>query len=332
MMFRPLHTIAQAATLHMIIVAEGEQLRVTLQPKPTGKDAPIPAALSLVATPEEFDAGFVDAITTWRAPATSLVEQAAAAAAQPASPADTKAGKPAAKAPAKKAAKPAPKKKAAPEPNAGAQVAEAATPGPQTSGVATPDAPAPTTAATAEQDRLACIADMRAYLAGNAASEKPAKPSRTDYLKKFAPATGRRYERLFTSFDEFVGAAQQQALPGLGEAEPNAEAQQPGEPNQTSGSDVVAAAPDAAAGASAPTHPVDVLVEHLTEAGVDVDAAKAETARAICDAPVVALKDLQAPADDSTSKLFEGEPILEGNLAVETAAPAAAVGFTLDLI
>lgn len=309
MMFRPLHTIAQAATLHMIIVAEGEQLRVTLQPKPTGKDAPIPAALSLVATPEEFDAGFVDAITTWRAPATTLVEQAAAAAAQPARPAaDTKASKPAAKAPAKKAAKPAPKKKAAPEPNAGAQVAEAATPGTQTSGVATPDAPAPTAAPTTEQDRLVCIADMRAYLAGNAASDKPVKPSRTDYLKKYKPITGRRYERLFTSFDEFVAAAQQQALPEVGEAQPNAEAQQPGEPNQTSGSDVVAAAPDAAADASAPNAGVCVDPDAATEAQPVSEPTSAAPAP-------VTLATLQAPPDDATAALFKGGS-----------------GFTLDLI
>ncbi len=331
MMFRELHTIAQAATLHMIIVAEGEQLRVTLQPKPTGKDAPIPAALSLVATPDEFDTGFVEAITTWRAPQTSLVAQAAAAAAQaPAMPAEPKtrtASKPAAKAPAKPVAKPAKKKAAASPtpPNADAQAPAAATPGAGPSPVTTPEASAPVVkvrtartkpddAETIEKDRLACIADMRAYLAGNAASDKPVKPSRADYLNKYKPTTGRRYERLFANFDELVAAAQQQALPAVGEAAPNAEAQQPGETNQVSGSDVTGVAPDTAVAASAP-------VMHNPQPAWPMVATTDDGTPA-----TVALKDLQPPAADATAKLFEGEPVLDGHKA------ATPTGFSLDII
>ena len=79
-MFSALHTLAARAALHLLIVAEGERLRITLQPKPTG-DAPPPPPLQLVATPAEFDAGFVDAVAAYQAPVVSLLEQAGAAAA-----------------------------------------------------------------------------------------------------------------------------------------------------------------------------------------------------------------------------------------------------------
>lgn len=248
-MFTHLYPIAQGATLHLLITAEGEKLRVFVQPKPTGKDAPVPGPLALLATPAELDAevgGFAEAITTWRAPSTPLIEQAKAAAALPATPAnpadedgDDAATRPQAatgkpkrltaqqkKAEAKKAADEARKAKAdkaAADRKAKADAAAKAKADKATAAAQAREQKAkekaaakakPVEGAGAEPaDRDACIADMRAYLAGNAASETPVKPSRSDYLNQYKPATGRRYERLFTSFDEFVAAARQQGLP-----------------------------------------------------------------------------------------------------------------------
>lgn len=88
-MFISLHAIAKQATLMITVAAEGDdQLRVTVTPAPLdGKaKAGLPQPLSLVATPEEFDADFGTALATWRAPKRSLVQQVqeAAGAAVPA--------------------------------------------------------------------------------------------------------------------------------------------------------------------------------------------------------------------------------------------------------
>lgn len=176
----------------------------------------------------------------------------------------------------------------------------------------------PDDAETIANDRLACIADMRAYLAGNAASDKPVKPGRADYLNKYKPATGRRYERLFASFDELIAAAQQQALPEVGEPAPTAEAQQPGETNQPSGTDADCAAPDTAVVASAP----DTAIGGVVTAFADVDLPGTLTPEQAANHPhghranlQIALKDLQAPPADATDTLFKGP-----------------IGFSLDII
>jgi PRTRC genetic system protein E len=338
-MFRDLHNLARLCTgLTVGIVAEDEyRLRVTVQPI-AGDKAPIITGMVLTGTPEELDDGFTDAIETYQAPVASLLEQAQAAAAAvgkgKATPkalpapkaAPAKAEKPAKDKPAKRTT-PAPTKPAPPDeptpPNAEAQGPEAETPGPVApqseahQDKTSPEASAPRvklrttpakptdgeTEAVNAQDRLACIADMRAYLAGNAASDKPVKPSRADYLNKYKPTTGRRYERLFASFDELVAAAQQQALPEVGEPAPHVEAPPPGELNQTSGTDANCAAPEPAVVASAP----DTAVPQQAWPPVSTtdDGKPAH----------VALKDLQAPPADATDTLFKG-----------------ASGFSLDLI
>ena len=111
-MFASLHSLARAAALHLIVVAEGERLRITLQPRPLAGDAPVPPPLQLVATPEEFDAGFVEAVRTYQAPATSLIEQATGAAQAVTAAAEEE--KSEAVRPAEKVAKKAPAKKAKP--------------------------------------------------------------------------------------------------------------------------------------------------------------------------------------------------------------------------
>ncbi|MGT2453747.1 PRTRC system protein E [Cupriavidus basilensis] len=77
-MFKALHQFAQASPLILTIVAEDDQLRVTLTPRldasSTVKAAPRP--LSIVATPEELDADFATAIGIFAPGALSVLEQA----------------------------------------------------------------------------------------------------------------------------------------------------------------------------------------------------------------------------------------------------------------
>ncbi len=114
-MFEELFALATGATLTMVLSADEKTGRMTINviPKPK-KDANEPAltkALSLTATPAEFDAGFVDVLKEYREVRQSLAEQAEAtqevlqaakaASAKKAGEAMTKAVKPA---PASKAA------------------------------------------------------------------------------------------------------------------------------------------------------------------------------------------------------------------------------------
>lgn len=96
-MFKTLHALADKATLMITVAREGDdQLRVNLTPVPfdTKAKASLPQPLSLVATPDEFDADFGAALLTWQAPKRSLVEQAQGAApAAPALPAPKSDGK-----------------------------------------------------------------------------------------------------------------------------------------------------------------------------------------------------------------------------------------------
>ncbi|MEM4988809.1 PRTRC system protein E [Collimonas sp. H4R21] len=81
-MFSALQALTQKATLLIVVAAEGELLRVSITPTITGKDADQPLhPISLVATPAELDAGFVEALNAWQVPRRSLIEQVEAAAA-----------------------------------------------------------------------------------------------------------------------------------------------------------------------------------------------------------------------------------------------------------
>jgi PRTRC genetic system protein E len=96
-MFTTLHELAKKATLMITVAAEGDgQLRVNVTPMPFDSKAKsnLPQPLSLLATPTEFDAEFIAALSTWQAPKRSLIQQAqdaagvtASAAAAPALPA-----------------------------------------------------------------------------------------------------------------------------------------------------------------------------------------------------------------------------------------------------
>ncbi len=196
-MFSELHELARRASLHLMLAAEGDKLRVTLQPKPTGNHkGDIPPALVLVGEPAELDRDFVVAISTYAAPVSSILDQAQAQAKAIAEkpekkPSPAKAAvstKPAAaKKAVKRAAKPAtaPAKKAPFKPK-GAQAGKS-----------------PAT----REELLGMMREFLDTLAGK-------KPSRAAFIKKH-PA-GRRYERLFPGakgFAEFVAAASQQDLP-----------------------------------------------------------------------------------------------------------------------
>ena len=81
-MFKALHALAQNATLMIVVSVEGEQLRLSITPTQTGdkKAAPALRPLSVIASPEEFDADFAAALAIWQAPKQSLIEQAKSAA------------------------------------------------------------------------------------------------------------------------------------------------------------------------------------------------------------------------------------------------------------
>lgn len=78
-MFTSLHALAKQTTLMITIAAEGDdELRVNVTPVPadTKTKAKLPQPLSLRATPAEFDADFIAALSTWQAPKRSLLQQA----------------------------------------------------------------------------------------------------------------------------------------------------------------------------------------------------------------------------------------------------------------
>jgi PRTRC genetic system protein E len=82
-MFKQLYDLAQkAGPIQMTLAAGGEDGRMTVVVTPKGgaaKDEPALATpLSLTATPEEFDEGFVQVLTSYSETRLSLAEQVAA--------------------------------------------------------------------------------------------------------------------------------------------------------------------------------------------------------------------------------------------------------------
>lgn len=81
-MFAELYALATSATLTMVVSADEKTGRLTISvlPKPK-KEVGEPALakdLTLTATPEDFDAGFVEALRGYREKRASLMEQAEA--------------------------------------------------------------------------------------------------------------------------------------------------------------------------------------------------------------------------------------------------------------
>ncbi|MDR2032810.1 MAG: PRTRC system protein E [Azoarcus sp.] len=81
-MFEELYALAAEATLAMTISADEKTGRMTINVMPTPKegaaDTALRRALSLSATPAEFDEGFVAALRGYRKVRESLAEQWAA--------------------------------------------------------------------------------------------------------------------------------------------------------------------------------------------------------------------------------------------------------------
>ncbi|KVG83223.1 hypothetical protein WJ36_10670 [Burkholderia ubonensis] len=81
-LFTSLHALAQAASINILITAEGdENLRVNVTPLQNSKGEKKLWPLSLVATPEELDAEFATAVEAYEPGALSLLDQARACAA-----------------------------------------------------------------------------------------------------------------------------------------------------------------------------------------------------------------------------------------------------------
>lgn len=81
-MFQALHQFAKTSPLILTIVAEGEQLRVTVTPQLDASKATqaSPHPLYILATPEELDADFATAIGIYAPAALTVLEQAEASA------------------------------------------------------------------------------------------------------------------------------------------------------------------------------------------------------------------------------------------------------------
>jgi PRTRC genetic system protein E len=77
-MFKPLYELARTTALVMTITADEKEgtLTLTVNPKPVAKDAPaaLSQPLTLKATPEELDTGFVEALTRFGDSYASLKE------------------------------------------------------------------------------------------------------------------------------------------------------------------------------------------------------------------------------------------------------------------
>ncbi len=81
-LFMSLYPLAQNASLTILVVAEGDQLRVNVMPKSKDEKAEQTLyPLSLLASPEELDRDFAEAVQIYAPGSQSVLEQARAASA-----------------------------------------------------------------------------------------------------------------------------------------------------------------------------------------------------------------------------------------------------------
>jgi PRTRC genetic system protein E len=80
-LFASLYPLAQKTTLTLLITAEGEQLRVNVTPrvKQDAKGEKTLYPLSILATPEELDRDFAEAVSIYEPSTQSVLDQARAA-------------------------------------------------------------------------------------------------------------------------------------------------------------------------------------------------------------------------------------------------------------
>jgi len=206
-MFQELYAVARHTPLSILITPNGEQLSVIVTPKPSGDAADNPAlarSIKAVGTPAELDAElpaklreYTDKVNELRTTIDLPIEalnEAQAKAKKKTKPTPAKpAAKPAASAKPKKASKPKAARKAAPK--APAAKKKITLPGQSKS--AKKHAPVPRSSLPGKPE---CIADYQAL-----------KPKLGDALtrRKFIKTakTGRRYEKLWTNWEEFVKEA-----------------------------------------------------------------------------------------------------------------------------
>ena len=177
-MFTSLHALAQAATLLVVVKAEGaDLLRINVTPTRTD-DKTKPHTLrplSLVGTPAELDEGFADALAEWQAPRRSLIEQA-----RDTGDDDVKA---AASSKAAKPSLPAPDKKAEAAPAAGRKK-----PGPKPKASSADAAPAGAAVGDAAAGADAALADDSATTASSAVADDSAGAEPASDAGAAAPA------------------------------------------------------------------------------------------------------------------------------------------------
>lgn len=81
-MFTELYPLATSTRLAMLVTADAERglMTISVMPRPVQDTAvKLTKDLTLTATPDEFDTGFIEALTGYRAELVPLLEQAAAA-------------------------------------------------------------------------------------------------------------------------------------------------------------------------------------------------------------------------------------------------------------
>jgi len=80
-LFTALHPLAQRTTLMLLITAEGDQLRINVTPRANndGKGEKTLYPLSILATPDELDNDFAEAVSIYEPSVLSVLDQARAA-------------------------------------------------------------------------------------------------------------------------------------------------------------------------------------------------------------------------------------------------------------
>lgn len=191
-MFKELAAAAKRAPIAIMIVTEGDHLRVTIQQRPDKvKDGQIPLAISVAQTPElldaELPAAIAEACTTTQG-TESVLDQVRKQATRAAESVEKKADKKKTAAAAKKkaavkrAGKPAKEKQAADSQSQKTRPAK------------------PTKHIASKPTKDQCIAAYHAYAAAH-----PDDIKREPFIK--GNPTGRRFERLFGNWEKFIKAA-----------------------------------------------------------------------------------------------------------------------------
>src|SRR5882672_9298189 len=188
MFFKSLYDVARHTPMSMIITPQGARLRVIIMPKP-GKDAKEASALSkpieATGTPEELDAELPEAI--------AAAKTKVAKATPPKPPKPAKAAKKSKVPRAPKAAK----AKKAPKPKAPAQ----AKPASAASAKKANAARKVTTPRSSLPGKDKCLEDLRAYLTTGKDLNRAAFIA---WARRNANKTGRRFEKLWTGWHEFL--------------------------------------------------------------------------------------------------------------------------------